>query len=69
MKTITKEMTIGEVIETDMRAASVLMESGMHCVGCPMSQRESLEQACASHGADCDALVESLNKFFEENTV
>ncbi|MCK5130277.1 MAG: DUF1858 domain-containing protein [Clostridiales bacterium] len=69
MKTITKDMTIGEVILQDMRAASVFMEQGMHCVGCPMSQRETIEQACASHGADCDALVSSLNTFFEENTI
>lgn len=69
MKTVTKEMTIGEIILKDMRTASVFMEQGMHCVGCPMSQRETIEQACASHGADCDVLVDSLNDFFENNTV
>jgi len=67
--TVTKEMTIGEVLLKDMRAASIFMEQGMHCVGCPMSQRESIEQACGSHGANCDTLIDELNKFFEENAV
>ncbi len=69
MTTITKEMTIGEILLMDMRAASVFMEQGMHCIGCPMSQRETIEQACGAHGAGCDELVESLNKFFTDNTV
>ncbi len=67
--TVTKEMTIGEVLLKDMRAASVFMEQGMHCIGCPMSQRESIEQACAAHGADCEKLIDELNIFFEENTI
>ena len=67
--TVTKEMTIGEVLLKDMRAASIFMEQGMHCIGCPMSQRETLEQACAAHGADCEALVDELNQFFVDNTV
>jgi hybrid cluster-associated redox disulfide protein len=69
MKTVTKDTTIGELLLADMRAASVLMEMGMHCVGCPMSQRETLEEACAAHGADPKDLVESLNQFFEDNTI
>ena len=69
MTKITKDMTIGEVLQKDMRTAEVLMQQGMHCVGCPMSQRETLEQACAAHGADCEALVDSLNEFFGENTI
>jgi hybrid cluster-associated redox disulfide protein len=65
--TVTKEMTIGEVLLKDMRSAAVFMEQGMHCIGCPMSQRETLEQACSAHGADCDVLIDELNNFFEEN--
>ncbi len=65
--TITKNMTIGEVLLEDMRAASVFMEQGMHCIGCPISQRESIEEACAAHGADCDSLIDQLNQFFQDN--
>ena len=65
--TVTKNMTIGEVLLEDMRAASVFMEQGMHCIGCPISQRESIEEACAAHGADCDALIDQLNQFFQDN--
>ena len=67
--TVTKEMTIGEVLLKDMRSAQIFMEQGMHCIGCPMSQNESIEQACAAHGADCDSLIDALNVFFEENTI
>ncbi len=67
--TVTKEMTIGEVLLKDMRAASVFMDQGMHCIGCPMSQRETIEQACGAHGADCETLIKELNTFFAENAV
>ncbi len=66
---ITKEMKISEVLLQDMRAASVFMEHGMHCIGCPMSQNESIEQACMAHGANCDALIDALNDFIEANAV
>jgi hybrid cluster-associated redox disulfide protein len=67
--TITKDTTIGEILLADMRAASVFMELGMHCIGCPMSQRETVEEACAAHNANPEELVESLNQFFEDNTI
>ena len=47
---ITKQTTMGEMLEYDMGIAYVLMESGMHCVGCPSSIGESLEEACMVHG-------------------
>ena len=58
---IDKGMTIEAILRTDMALADVLMESGMHCLGCVMASGESLEQACAVHGIDVDELVVRLN--------
>ena len=62
MAQISKETRIGELLVTFPEAAPILMEIGMHCLGCPSSQMESLEEACMVHGADADALVADLNK-------
>ena len=43
--------------------AEILMASGMHCVGCPSAQGETIEEACAVHGMDAQALIDSINKF------
>lgn len=53
---ITNQTTIGEMLEYDRGIAYVLMQSGMHCVGCPSSINETLEQACAVHGLDADTV-------------
>ena len=60
---ITKEMTIGEVLRINRETARILMAAGMHCLGCPHSQGESLEEACAVHGVDVNDLVKQLNDF------
>ena len=65
MATITKDMTIAQVLMLDPGSAEVLMAAGMHCVGCPASSGESLEQAAAVHGFDVDELVSKLNAYFE----
>jgi len=62
MATINKEMLISEVLDTDQRVVPVLLNAGMHCLGCPSHQFESLEEACAVHGIDVDALVTELNQ-------
>ena len=62
---ITKEMTMGEILNTDMGIAYILMEAGMHCVGCPSSIGESLEDACAVHGIDVEALLKNINEYLE----
>ena len=62
---ITKDMLIGDVLDIDPGCAEYFLEIGMHCLGCPCSRSESIEQACAAHNTDCDALVEKLNKYFE----
>lgn len=66
METITKEMTIAQVLEKDMDSAMVFLEAGMHCVGCPSAAGESIEEASAVHGIDADGLVDKLNKYFEQ---
>lgn len=58
---ITKEMTIGEILREREDAADILVRNGMHCIGCPSSQMESLEDACMVHGMDVTAVIEQLN--------
>ena len=60
---ITKEMTMGELLSIDRGVAIVLMEAGMHCIGCPSAQAETLEEAALVHGLDPDVLVARLNNF------
>ena len=60
--TIDKSMLIGQLIQVDEVIPSILMRSGMHCLGCPASQGESLEEACMVHGIDCDTLVSQINE-------
>lgn len=62
---ITKDMLIGDVLDKDSGCAQYFFEIGMHCLGCPASRGESIEQACRVHQTDCDSLVEKLNKYFE----
>ncbi len=64
MATVTKEMSISEVLKLDMATAPIFLEYGMHCIGCPMASAESIEDASFTHGIDVDALIESLNEFF-----
>ena len=62
MSKFNKDMTIGEVLRIDMNAASVLMEIGMHCLGCPASQGETLEEAARVHGIPIENLMEMLDE-------
>ena len=55
--TISKDMTIGELIRTDENIVPILMRAGMHCIGCPSAQGESLEEAAMVHGIDADVLT------------
>ncbi|QHQ60088.1 DUF1858 domain-containing protein [Anaerocolumna sedimenticola] len=63
MAQISKDMTIGEIIRVDQGIIPILMASGMHCVGCPSSQGESLEEAAMVHGMDADQLLETINEY------
>ena len=62
---VTKDTLIGDLLQIDMNVAPVLMEIGMHCLGCPASQMESIEEAAAVHGIDPDMLVERINAVIE----
>ena len=60
---VTPDMLIGDIIQLDWGLVTVLMASGMGCVGCPASQMESLEEAAMVHGIPVDELVENLNEY------
>lgn len=66
MGKITKDMLIGDLLQRDPMMAAILMRAGMHCVGCPSSQGESLAEAAMVHGLDVNILVDQLNDFFGE---
>lgn len=63
---ITKDMIIADILKVDMRLAAILMNAGMHCIGCPSAQGESLEEACFVHGIDVEPLVAELNDFMNK---
>ena len=63
MATVNKDMLIGELINVDVNIVPILMGAGMHCVGCPSSQMESLEEACMVHGIDSDMMVSAINEY------
>ncbi len=62
---ITKDITIGELLRETPDVAPILMGAGMHCLGCPSAQAESIGDAAMVHGIDADALVEQINSFLE----
>lgn len=59
---VTKDTTIGDILDFDQSTATYFLEMGMHCLGCPASRGESVEMACEVHGVDCNELVEKLNQ-------
>ncbi len=61
MANFTKDMTIGELLRANPDVAPILLDAGMHCLGCPASQGESIAEAAMVHGIDADALLEKLN--------
>ena len=64
--TITKDTIIGDILRIAPQAAPVLMGIGMHCLGCPSSQGETVEQACMAHGVDVNELLSQINKLIGE---
>ena len=60
---ITKNTTMGEMLEFDRGIAVILMNNGMHCVGCPASIGETLEEACMVHGIDADAVLAQIQEY------
>ena len=66
MALASKDMLIGEILQLDAGVASILMASGMHCVGCPSSQAESLEEAAMVHGLDADKILSAINEYLSQ---
>ena len=64
---IEKDTIIGDVLDIAPHAAPLFFAIGMHCLGCPSARGESIEQACAVHGTDADALVAKINAFLADN--
>ncbi len=62
MSAISKDMTIGEILRVNPAVAPVLMQVGMHCLGCPSAQAETLEEAAMVHGMDINELMSVINE-------
>lgn len=65
--TVTKQTLIGDILDFDRSTAEYFLQMGMHCLGCPASRGETLEQACAVHGVNADEMVEKLNNHISNN--
>lgn len=63
---VTRTTIIGDILDASAETKPFFMEVGMHCFECPVSRMETVEEACAVHGADVDALIKKLNDFFGE---
>ena len=66
MTEVTKDSIIGDILDADPSTAAYFLQIGMHCLGCPSSRGETIEQACAVHGVDVNALIEKLNAHLAE---
>lgn len=60
---VSKDMRIVEILNVDYDIVPILLNEGMHCIGCPSAQGETLDEACMVHGLDADAIVDKINEF------
>ena len=60
---VTKETVIGDLLDIDPGVAQFFLAIGMHCLGCPVSRGETIEEACAVHGTDADKLIKNINEY------
>ncbi len=67
MAQVTKDTIIGDILDMDQTTAQYFFAIGMHCLGCPSSRGETLEQACQVHGVDADALLAQINAHMAGN--
>ena len=65
MANVNKDMIIADILAMDATVAPILMAAGMHCIGCPSAQGESLEQAAMVHGIDADQLIDRINTYLD----
>lgn len=63
MAKVTKDMIIADIIALDQGTVPILLNAGMHCIGCPSAQGESIEEAAMVHGLDADELVNDINDY------
>ena len=63
--TVTKKSLIGDILDNEIETAQFFLDIGMHCLGCPASRGETIEEACEVHGTDADELVKKINEFLE----
>ena len=68
MATVTKDTIIGDILDMDRTTAPFFLEMGMHCLGCPSSRGETLEEACMVHGVDVNELVKKLNEHMAQRS-
>ncbi len=66
MKKVTKDTIIADVLKIDRELAPFFFNIGMHCLGCPSASGETVEEACAVHGADLETLLKQMNDFLAE---
>ena len=66
MAQVTKDTIIGDILEIDETTAPIFLSIGMHCLGCPASRGETIEQACMVHGVDADKLVSKINEHIKD---
>jgi len=64
-KTIEKTTIIGDILDFAPQVAPLFLSIGMHCLGCPSSRGETVEEACMVHGIDCEPFLAQLNHFLE----
>ena len=67
MAQVTRSTMIGGLLQIDENIAPILLNIGMHCLGCPSSQMETIEEAAMVHGIDPDALVNEINDFLAKD--
>lgn len=67
MAQITKDTIIGDILDMDKTTAPFFLEMGMHCLGCPASRGESVEEACLVHGVNAEELVKKINEHLAKN--
>jgi hybrid cluster-associated redox disulfide protein len=64
--TVSKDMIISDVLSMNQGTIPIFMQNGLHCLGCAMASGETIEEACAVHGLNCDSLIWELNDFFSK---
>lgn len=67
MINITKDTIIGDILDVAPQTAPIFLSIGMHCLGCPSSRGETVEEACMVHGVDADEFLDALNAFLGES--